>query len=422
MVDCLLQAAEMLQRAELNEDRLVPQMSEQFLHSSNHVQMYNYPNQRNFSYPFPFSQQYQQSFHTQTQPQPSHQLGHSAVNNNVNRMPVPREYRTLTETKQHNKTYTTPKSKRGRQPLAQKKSATNNLPKLPKSTNATKSNTKSEKMQFKSSAGKKKSTTKSMKNSTVPSKPLSQPVTDDNNLSDESTDEESAGTDKMNKPRTNIAHNEVEKRRRAYLTNCYNDLHNILPMISGTKASNATVLRSAVDHIKALEIEHKLILAAKNEQLLLRQRILERQSRANKALNQRRMELQKSQCSAVSNHVPNYNTFENNGTLSEEEGVVPDQSSRVVNHNLSPKENLTLLGSPIKSSGKKKTLKSSRILSHPIHKHPTSAITEPNCWRHNGEWRGNTEIRDEKWHIKPNNTSGPYKSYTRGQDDFYVDA
>lgn len=44
-------------------------------------------------------------------------------------------------------------------------------------------------------------------------------------------------------------HNEVEKRRRAYLTQCYIELQNVVPIISDCKASNVTVLKHATDYI-----------------------------------------------------------------------------------------------------------------------------------------------------------------------------
>lgn len=140
---------------------------------------------------------------------------------------------------------------------------------------------------------------------------------------------------------SNSAHNEVEKRRRAYLTQCYNQLHKILPQIAGAKASNATVLRSATDHIKALEREEKMLLAAKNRQLKIRQEILARRARAR----QSRQELLEGHTkpSPIDETVP---------VSSEDEGgaLVPDNASRPVSPNLSPKEDLTQLASPIRKA------------------------------------------------------------------------
>jgi len=57
--------------------------------------------------------------------------------------------------------------------------------------------------------------------------------------------------------RTVESHNEVEKRRRAYLSSCYNTLRDTLPSIAGSKASNVTVLRTAADEIAALVAEER---------------------------------------------------------------------------------------------------------------------------------------------------------------------
>jgi len=87
--------------------------------------------------------------------------------------------------------------------------------------------------------------------------PVAAPKKEALSESDDATDEDnSVPTVPSAKPKPSRggtganAHNEVEKRRRAYLTACYTELHKILPQISGTKASNATVLLSATDYIK----------------------------------------------------------------------------------------------------------------------------------------------------------------------------
>lgn len=66
------------------------------------------------------------------------------------------------------------------------------------------------------------------------------------------------------------AHNEIEKKRRAYLTECYGQLRDTLPGIAGTKASNVTVLRTAAAQIAALQEEERALLHAHAEQLRLR--------------------------------------------------------------------------------------------------------------------------------------------------------
>lgn len=67
-------------------------------------------------------------------------------------------------------------------------------------------------------------------------------------------------------------HNEVEKRRRAHLAECYNKLKTVLPK-SSAKASNVSVLKSAVDEIRALDKEQKQLIHKKEEQLRLRDQL-----------------------------------------------------------------------------------------------------------------------------------------------------
>lgn len=66
------------------------------------------------------------------------------------------------------------------------------------------------------------------------------------------------------------AHNEVEKKRRAYLSECYTQLRDVLPGIAGTKASNVTVLRTAAAQVAALQEEERALLHAHAEQMRLR--------------------------------------------------------------------------------------------------------------------------------------------------------
>lgn len=49
-----------------------------------------------------------------------------------------------------------------------------------------------------------------------------------------------------------MQHNEVEKRRRAYLSACYVELKAMLPEIAGQKASNVAILRAAVTQVQDL--------------------------------------------------------------------------------------------------------------------------------------------------------------------------
>jgi len=70
-------------------------------------------------------------------------------------------------------------------------------------------------------------------------------------------------------------HNEVEKRRRAYLAHCYSALKLAVPGLEKSKASNVTVLRAAVDEIKRLEETGRKLEAAKAEQYCRRKTLLE---------------------------------------------------------------------------------------------------------------------------------------------------
>lgn len=161
-------------------------------------------------------------------------------------------------------------------------------------------------------------------------------LTDDDCVPDQSRKTATSGS--------NNAHNEVEKRRRAYLTQCYTELHNILPNIAGSKASNATVLRTATDHIKVLEHEAKALNEALREQRARRQQLLAR-----------REELQ-GICAAevpfatplAKQSCPMMMGIDGAGSDSEMAPEVPDNLSRPVSPTFSPREDLTQLGSPIR--------------------------------------------------------------------------
>lgn len=160
--------------------------------------------------------------------------------------------------------------------------------------------------------------------------------TDDDLVPDASTRTRKAPS--RGSPSNINAHNEVEKRRRAFLTRCYNELHHILPTIAGTKASNATVLRTATDHIKALEREEKMLLAAKRQQLQIREQILARRARVASSMTQHRQ--QQQTLATVPSDEP---------AIDEDDtAMVPDRESRPVSPNMSPKEDLTQLASPIR--------------------------------------------------------------------------
>lgn len=146
---------------------------------------------------------------------------------------------------------------------------------------------------------------------------------------------------------SNSAHNEVEKRRRAYLTQCYTELHNILPNIAGSKASNATVLRTATDHIKVLELEAKNLNEALQAQRIRRQQLLAR-----------REELQGLSAGEVPVATPRAKptssmmSIDDAGSDNEMAPEVPDNLSRPVSPSFSPHEDLTQLASPIRKGEK----------------------------------------------------------------------
>jgi hypothetical protein len=74
-------------------------------------------------------------------------------------------------------------------------------------------------------------------------------------------------------------HNEVEKRRRAYLSSCYVDLKMLVPSIAQSKASNVTILQTAAKHVKELDASAKKlatqIRAAKRKRERLQQQVAE---------------------------------------------------------------------------------------------------------------------------------------------------
>eukprot|EP00040_Diaphanoeca_grandis_P005242 m.31966 g.31966 ORF g.31966 m.31966 type:complete len:364 (-) comp16562_c0_seq1:463-1554(-) len=357
MVECLLQAAQMLQAA---EDRMVPQM-----HSSTRSDRMA----PNTSVPIVYFQQPPPQVmynHNRQTPGPAYQYGHPAVGHAMTRM---NGFRVGTSANGTTSTsvdgpagsmkrmYPTPKITRTRQnpsSIAQKKP----VPIMIQKSLASSVNKMVPLRSLTNLGGSKK-----------PDSKLSPAMMmDDATNSDDATDDDcSPGKD--GRMRTNVAHNEVEKRRRAYLTACYNDLHNILPTISGTKASNATVLRSAVEHIKALKAEDKVYVAAKKELLAERKRILDRKSRTSKAsmaLQKRRLEIEQGthvKPPTIGN-VPE--SFACDDSSNDEEGLVPDSYSRPVSPNLSPKEDLTLLGSPITKKTKRTSKGSKRSHGAPI--------------------------------------------------------
>ena len=95
-----------------------------------------------------------------------------------------------------------------------------------------------------------------------------------------------------------------------------------------------------------------MLLAAKKQELRKRQEILARQSRGAWALQHRRNELM---AAALQVRMPQQIVLESPvHSQSEDEGAatVPDNASRPVSPNLSPKEDLTQLASPLRAKGK----------------------------------------------------------------------
>lgn len=80
-----------------------------------------------------------------------------------------------------------------------------------------------------------------------------------------------------------MQHNEVEKRRRAYLAACYVELKTILPSIADSKASNVSILRTAVEQIQHLDDTQRQLdaelaqLQQQRKQLLVGRRLAPRQ-------------------------------------------------------------------------------------------------------------------------------------------------
>lgn len=123
-------------------------------------------------------------------------------------------------------------------------------------------------------------------------------------------------------PRGPAQHNEVEKRRRAHLANCYIQLKTELPSIAATKASNVVILRTAFDQIKELEKEHSQLMTEKA--VLMAQRN-ELKARINFALQEG-----KSDNAAVPTISSPESCDPTEMDYDEDSCVVPDNCSRAV--------------------------------------------------------------------------------------------
>eukprot|EP00047_Mylnosiga_fluctuans_P001485 m.220568 g.220568 ORF g.220568 m.220568 type:complete len:215 (+) comp10405_c0_seq1:199-843(+) len=71
-----------------------------------------------------------------------------------------------------------------------------------------------------------------------------------------------------------VAHNSVEKRRRAYLASCYDNLKRAVPSLANVRASNVKVLRAGLAQIKALEAEERRLVAEKKRAIALREQLI----------------------------------------------------------------------------------------------------------------------------------------------------
>lgn len=91
-------------------------------------------------------------------------------------------------------------------------------------------------------------------------------------------------------PRDSIAHNSVEKRRRAYLAACYDGLKCSIPALAGTRASNVKVLRAGASLIKSLESEDRRIAAEKKRLIAQRDQLIQMNNQLASQLVHRRHE------------------------------------------------------------------------------------------------------------------------------------
>lgn len=125
-------------------------------------------------------------------------------------------------------------------------------------------------------------------------------------------------------PRGPMQHNEVEKRRRAYLSACYTDLKALLPSIAETKASNVCILRTAANTISGLASTEKELEAELAQLRQQRARLL--------AVNSSRSHGLGAATDAAVDLSPV-------SSVASDEMVVPDSSERSVSPEI--EENLT---------------------------------------------------------------------------------
>jgi hypothetical protein len=151
-------------------------------------------------------------------------------------------------------------------------------------------------------------------------------------------------------------HNEVEKRRRAFLTRCYTKLQEELPSIADIKASNVTVLNEASEYITALRREEKRLLSEKRKALNRRAALMAKLEAAKEEVSVGADE----SCSADDEDMampmrtpsPQHQAGIDGET--DEEGVVPDTMSRHASPSPAPVEDLTKLSAMTNMETKKK--------------------------------------------------------------------
>lgn len=84
-----------------------------------------------------------------------------------------------------------------------------------------------------------------------------------------------------------VAHNSVEKRRRAYLASCYEGLKDSIPALASSRASNVKVLRGGAALIKALEADERRLVAEKRRLALQRDALILKNNTLSSQLLQR---------------------------------------------------------------------------------------------------------------------------------------
>jgi len=137
-----------------------------------------------------------------------------------------------------------------------------------------------------------------------------------------------------------LQHNEVEKRRRAYLSSCYIELKALLPSISEIKASNVAILRTAVEQIKELEsternlCEERDALYRQRKQLLAKKQRRQAVQNASYVLSELMGSVQQCHARTLSHHHDPYSAAETMASSDDSfEMLVPDSEQRSLSPN-----------------------------------------------------------------------------------------